>query len=96
MIQFIELVPVEVENPNYEEEMHDYNNASFTDALLMQAPEAKVLRHENKLIAEYEGPYILFHIDEILKIEDEYYIVTVIGPKEFSDTFVQSIYVKKR
>lgn len=91
MIQFIELVPVVVENENYTEEMKCFNLG--TDFF---PPDEKVTRHLNQ-VSMFMHPWVPLELDEIITFWGEAYTVQTIGPKMFeAGNFVQQVYIKKK
>lgn len=91
MIQFIELVPVEVENENYKEDKEKFEADHFNGF-----PQQKVTRHLNQ-VSMFMHPWVPLHLDEVITFWGEAYTVETIGPKMFeAGTFVQQIYIKKK
>jgi hypothetical protein len=91
MIQFIELVPVEEENPNYKEE-----KIVFEKDFGAPHPDQKVTRHLNQ-VSMFMHPWVQLQLDEVITFWGEAYTVETIGPKMFeAGTFVQQVYIKKK
>jgi hypothetical protein len=106
MIQFIELVPVVVENENYEQEKKEFESADEFDKNIFGPPDKKIVRHENNPI-NYLFPWSDFENTKQIELFGKAYSVACVGPKEFDiqtgedefdqpvTTFIQKIYIQK-
>lgn len=102
MIQFIELVPVEVENENWEQEQEEFLNSREFGAV---PPQKKFIRFENNAI-DVLFPWSEFENTKQITINDINYSVECIGPKEYTTQysslinytpvkFIQKIYIRE-
>jgi hypothetical protein len=91
MIEFVEIIPVRVLNPNFENELQEWKESR---EFFLATPEEYIIRHENKELGTYD--YVQLINNEHIEIEGEQYIVKFSDPKQFiQGGFVQKVYVRK-
>jgi hypothetical protein len=96
MIQFIQVIPIEVTNENYEQDLRKWISEGSQFGL---HPNQSETRHENKTI-ERLFPWSEFEFTKQVTIDNEYYVVKCMGPKEYItsgslNSFIQKIYIQK-
>lgn len=90
MIEFIELIPESIENPNYQKELEEFEyNTDFA----AMPPSDRIIRHSNRLLGQFE--YVPLICNEKIIISGVSYTVVSIGNKVFrSGQYKQTVFVE--